>query len=77
MQYKPTKYCLVCKNFDASNGTCHKGWDVKFCNLDDFEPSFKMTVLNLLFMLYDEDVVHSAILDNIEDWLEKRFKEKR
>ena len=44
------RYCEVCQNFDWY-GHCTKGWDIineRFCELEDFIPSRRITILNYL-----------------------------
>ena len=60
------EYCKVCKYSDWK-GYCRKGWN-DFCDKEDFEPSWKTTVLNLLQELYYNDVASEA-LDEIEDYI--------
>jgi len=53
------RYCEVCENFDW-RGYCTKGWDIineKFCELKDFIPSRKATILNYLEELDDGSAV--------------------
>jgi len=76
MKYKPTEYCLVCKNFYAAQKKCMIGWNTEFCNLKDFEPSLEITVYNLLILLNNEDVISGFVSDNIERWIKKKEYKK-
>ena len=59
------EYCKVCKHFNWK-GYCEKGWN-DFCDKEDFDPSWKITILNLLEELYYNDIASEA-LDEIEDY---------
>jgi hypothetical protein len=71
MQFKPTEYCKVCKNYDAVRNHCEKGWEIVFCDKEDFEPSFENTVLNLLNLLDDSGIVENKSLRAIANWIEE------
>ncbi len=71
MDYKPTEFCKVCENYDLSLNHCAKGWDHTFCNGDEFKPSFKIAVLNLLVLLHNNNF-DGNILDDIENFIYKR-----